>query len=57
MKGDYPSNCVVAIEQTAVWSDIIRNSTVNATEAKDIRLKSTGNKKMRVSAYLTANAN
>ena len=49
MKGDYPLNCVIAIEQTAVWSDIIRNSTVNATEAKDIRLKPTGDKKMRVS--------
>ena len=43
MKGNYPLNCVTAMDETAVWLDMVANPTVNATWAKDMPLKSTDN--------------
>ena len=42
------------MDETTVWPDIIRNTTVNATGVKDIPLKSNGNEKVLVSVCLTA---
>ena len=36
-----------------MWLDIVENTTVNATGAKDIPQKSTGNEKVHVSFCLT----
>ena len=46
MKENYPPSCVIAMDETAVWSDMVGNTTVNATGLKDIPLKSTGNEKV-----------
>ena len=56
MKENYPPSCVIAMDETAVWSDMVGNTTVNATGSKDIPLKSTGNEKVRVTVCLTAKA-
>ena len=44
------------MEETAVWSDMVGNTTINSTGAKEVALKSTGNEKVRVSVCLTAKA-
>ena len=56
MKENCPPSCVIAMDETAVWSDMVGNTTVNATGSKDIPLKSTGNEKVRVTVCLTAKA-
>ena len=56
MKENYPPSCVIAMDETAVWSDMVGNTTVNATGSKDIPLKPTGNEKVRVTVCLTAKA-
>ena len=40
--------------ETAVWSEMVRNVTVDTTGTKDAPLKSTGNEKVKVSVCLTA---
>ena len=42
--------------ETAVWSDMVGNTTTNSTGAKEVALKSTGNEKVRASVCLTAKA-
>ena len=54
MTDHYSPKCVIAMDETAVWSDMVGNTTVNATVTNDIALNSTGNKKVRVSIYLAA---
>lgn len=51
MKGNYPSNCMIAMGETAIWSKTVRKTTSNASwgSVKDIPLKSTGFEKVRVS--------
>ena len=39
-----------------MWLDIVENTTVNATGAKDIPQKSTGNEKVHVGFCLTVKA-
>ena len=45
MKGNYPPNCVIALNKIAVWLDMAGDITFNATGAKDISLKSKSAKK------------
>ena len=54
MKGNYPKNCVIAMDKAAAWLGMAGNTTVSPTGAKDIPLKSTGNETVRVSPCLTA---
>ena len=54
MKTNYSPDCILAMDETAVWFDMVGNVTFNAVEAKDVPLKSTGNEKVRVSVCLTA---
>ena len=42
--------------ETAVWSDMVADVTVDTTGTKDAPLKSTGNEKVKVSVCLTAKA-
>ena len=44
------------MDETAVWSDMVGNTTVNSKGAKGVALKSTSNEKVRVSVCLTAKA-
>lgn len=47
---------IYAMDETAVWFDMIGESTVAARGAKSIPLKSTGHEKLRFTVVLTANA-
>ena len=53
---NYAPGYIIAIDETAVWSDMVSNTTINSTGAKEVTLKSTGNEKVRVSVCLTAKA-
>lgn len=44
MKENYPPNCVISMDKTSVWSDMIRNTTVDGTGVKNKPLESTGTK-------------
>ena len=56
MKTNFSPNCIIAMEKTAVWSDIVGNMTVNTTGTKDVPLKSIGNEKLKVRVCLTTKA-
>ena len=56
IKSNYPPSSIIAMDETAVWSDMVGNTTVNSKGAKEVALKSTGNEKVRVSVCLTAKA-
>ena len=43
-----------AMDETAVWNDMVSETTVEATGAKDVPMKSTGHEKVRVSVCLAA---
>ena len=51
---NYAPGSIIAMDETAVWSDMAGNTTINSTGAKEVALKSTGNEKVRVSVCLTA---
>ena len=38
-----------AMDETAVWNDMVSETNVKATSAKDVTMKSTGHEKVRVS--------
>ena len=46
---------IVTVDETAVWNDMVFETTVKATSAKDVPMKSTGHEKVRVSVCLAAN--
>ena len=48
---------ILAIDKTAVWADMVSNTTVNDKGAKTINMKSTGHDKVRVTVCLTAASN
>ena len=53
---NYAPSSIIAMDETAVWSDMVGNTTTNSTGAEEVALKSTGNEKVRVSVCLTAKA-
>ena len=53
---NYAPGSIIAMNKTSVWSDMVGNTTINSTGAKEVVLKSTGNKKVCVSVCLTAKA-
>ena len=56
MKTNFSPDCIIAMGETAVWSDMAGNVTVDTTGTKDVPLKSTGNEKVKVSVCLTTKA-
>ena len=56
MKTNFSPDCIIAMGETAVWSDMVGNVTVDTTGTKDVPAKSTGNEKVKVSVWLTAKA-
>ena len=56
MKTNFSSACIIAVDETAIWSDMVGNVAVDTTGTKDVPLKSTGNEKVKVSVCLTAKA-
>ena len=56
MKINFSPDCIIAMDKTAFWSDMSGNVTVDIIGTKDVPLKSTRNKKVKVSVCLTAKA-
>ena len=56
MKTNFSPDCIIAMDETAIWSDMVGNVMVDTTETKDVPIKSTGNEKVKVSVCLTAKA-
>lgn len=55
-KFKYPASSIIAMDETAIWSDMLSGTTVDTIGKKDIPLKTTGHEKVRVSVCLTAKA-
>ena len=55
-KFNYSAGSIIAMDETAVWSDMVAETTVDKTGRKYIPLKSTGHEKVKVSVCLTAKA-
>ena len=56
MNTNFSPDCIIPMEETAVWSDMVWNVTVDTTRTIDVPFKSTGNEKVKVSVCLTAKA-
>ena len=56
MKTNFSPGCIIAMDETAVWSAIVWSVTVDTTGTKDVHLKSTENEKVKVSVCLTSKA-
>ena len=54
MKTSFSPDCIIAMDKTAVWSDMVENVTVDTTATKYVPLKSARNEKFNVSVCLTA---
>ena len=56
-KNSYDPANVIAMDETAVWADMVAETTVEKTGKKEIALKTTGHEKVRVTVCLAAQAN
>ena len=52
----YSHNDTIAMDETAVWQDMLSSFAVDNVGEKLIRLKTTGHEKSKVSVFLTAKA-
>ena len=50
----YQNRDIIAMDETAVWQDMVSNTTVDNIGESTIRLKTTGHEKTKVSVCLTA---
>ena len=55
----YDLDCIIAMDETAVWHEMISNTAVSVTDigAKSVVLKTTGHEKSKVTVTLAAKAN
>ena len=44
---------IIAMDETAVWNDMVPNTTVEVTRSREVPMKPTGYDKVRVSVCLT----
>ena len=51
-KFNYSTGSIIVMDETAVWSHIVAETTVDKTGRKDIPYKSTGDEKVKVSVCL-----
>ena len=56
MKMNYKLKNIFAMDETAVWNDMISNTTVEKRGAHSENLKSTGHEKSKITICLTATA-
>ena len=56
IKFQYNDSDIIAMDETAVWKDMLSSTTVDNVGEKSIRLKTTGHEKSKVSVCLTAKA-
>ena len=52
----YAPESIIAMNETAVWADMVSSTTVDVTGKKEICLKTTGHEKVRISVCLSAKA-
>ena len=59
MRNYYDLDCIIAMDETAVWHEMISKTTVSVTNkgAKCVVLKTTGHEKSKVTVTLAAKAN
>ena len=51
MKTNFSPDCMIAMDKTAILSDMVGNvTTFDITGTKDVPLRSTGNEKVKVNA-------
>ena len=56
MKINYELKNIFAMDETAVWNDMISNTIVEKRGAHSVNLKSTGHEKSKITVCLTATA-
>ena len=56
MKHLYDAADIIVMDETPVWSDMVSETTVDATGKKTVSVKTTGHEKSRVSVCLAAKA-
>ena len=54
MKTNFSPDCIIAIDETAIWFDTVGNVTVDTNEEKDVSLKSIGNEKVKDGAVASS---
>ena len=55
-KHKYLASNIIAMDETAVWVDMVANTTVDDIGTRSVSLKTTGHEKVRVSVCLSAKA-
>lgn len=53
---EYQPSCIIAMDETLVWDDMVSNTTVDRVGASSINLKTTGHEKVMVTVCLSAQA-
>ena len=53
---NYDLSNIIAMDETAVWNDMISNTTVEKRGAHSVNLKTTGHEKSKITICLTATA-
>ena len=56
-RNNYDLDCVIAMDETAMWHEMISNTTVTDKGTKSVVLKTTGHEKNKVTVTLAAKAN
>ena len=54
VKFSYSDSDIIAMDETAVWQDMLSNTTVDSIGLNTIAMKTTGHEKTKVSVCLTA---
>ena len=57
LRFDYPLPSIGAMDETAVWVDMLAETTVESVGSKSVGIKTTGNQKSKFTICLTAKAN
>ena len=53
-KHKYLASNIIAMDETAVWADMVANTTVDDIGTRSVSLKTTGHEKVRVSVCFSA---
>ena len=53
---EYQPPCIIAMDGTPVWDDMVSNTTIDRVGASSINLKTTGHEKVMVTVCLSARA-
>ena len=56
-RNNYDKDCIIAMDETAVWHEMIPNTTVTDEGAKSVVLKTAGHEKSKVVVTLATKAN